>query len=452
MLKPRIFGDTQMETSYILSDHGMVLSYEEGKIIQKPLKNILDFEDLVIIKNVGFGSYSIQIKNEEIFSFNSHLTYHNKAVDDHFIKFEYLDNKIVFFKINDNYLSSFPDSSINTLPEAITQEKFRILSEQELKRIIYLSQNSLLIDEKLYSFTSASTEAMNFGDMRIEFNDLFSDINKNITEFTFFIDNFPFFAKIINPLFVYVIFGNGDILSQFKMSIKSLVDVGKYKGDVLIVTDHEEEVQELCKDYNLRNVIIIQATATDRLDFVGIRVRMLASDIVKSYSPIFYIDADVLIVKDINPTLVKSSKFEKISAQLEDYLYFNNRIKHNISVGSTLFNECPFEINDVNGFNGGVLFVPSGEKFQDIFKTAYIMMVKYTHRNGRESIPFYEQSILNYILYKSNNFSPEPVSSITELSCEEVKKDAVFIHYFPAGGERTTHMKNYIKELGPVST
>lgn len=157
MLKPRIFGDTQMETSYILSDHGMVLSYEEGKIIQKPLKNILDLEDLVIIKNVGFGSYSIQIKNEEIFSFNSHLTHHNKAVDDHFIKFEYLDNKIVFFKINDNYLSSFPDSSINTLPEAITWEKFRILSEQELKRIIYLSQNALLIDEKLYSFSSAST-------------------------------------------------------------------------------------------------------------------------------------------------------------------------------------------------------------------------------------------------------------------------------------------------------
>ncbi|GCD62596.1 hypothetical protein NBRC3278_1689 [Acetobacter pasteurianus NBRC 3278] len=99
MLKPRIFGDTQMETSYILSDHGMVLSYEEGKIIQKPLKNILDFEDLVIIKNVGFGSYSIQIKNEEIFSFNSHLTHHNKAVDDHFIKFEYLIIKLYFLKL-----------------------------------------------------------------------------------------------------------------------------------------------------------------------------------------------------------------------------------------------------------------------------------------------------------------------------------------------------------------
>lgn len=440
-----------MESGYILSDHGMILSYEEGKIIQKPLKDITKFGNLLTIKNVGFGNYSIQTESEEIFSFDSEFIHSNKSVDDHFFTVEFVDDHVIFLKTDNDYLSAFPDGSLQRVTRPLTWERFRILSDQDLKRIIYLSQNNLLIDGKLYKFSSASTDFMKFGDICIQFSDIFADINKNITEFTFFMDGFPFFAKVINPLFVYILFGNGDTLSQFKISIQSLADAGNYKGDVLIVTDHEDEVRDICEKYNFKNVIIIKSTATDRLDFVGIRVRMLASDIVKSYSPIFYIDADVLIVKDVNPILIKSSKFEKISAQLEEFPYLHNRIKHNVSVGSTLFNECPFEINDVSGFNGGVLFVPSGEKFQDIFKTAYIMMVKYTQKNGRESIPFYEQSVLNYILYKSNKFSSEPVSSITELSCDEINKDSVFIHYFPSGADRTAHMEKDIKELGLVN-
>ncbi|WP_212372880.1 hypothetical protein [Acetobacter persici] len=431
-----------MELGYLLSDHGMVLSYEEGKITQRPLNKITDFENLLIIKDIGFKNYSIKINSNDIFSFNSSLTCDNKAVDDIFIELKYVDQNIFFLNINDEYLSIFPDNSVHTVKQPITWEKFRVLSEIELKKIIYLSQNSLLINGDLYDFTSSSTDYMRFGKLCIPFDDIFSGINEKITEFTFFVEDFPFFARVINPLFVYVVFGKGDIISQFEISIKSLIRFGNYEGDILIATDNKKEINDICEHYGFRNIIFLESTAVDRLDFVGIRLRILSSDAVKLHSPIFYLDADVMIVNDVNRIIKKTSEFDKISAQLENYPFFNNKLKHNISVGSTLYNESPFEIDDVNGFNGGVLFVPSGEKFQNVFEIAYIMLVKYTQKNGRESIPFYEQSVLNYVLYKSNKFSAQPISNITELSCEDLKEDVIFVHYFPAGGERTIHMKN----------
>lgn len=434
-----------MKKFYLISCHGFVLAYENGKITQKNFYDINSIKDLIFISSRGMDSYQLRYGKGDIFGYDNKFDKNNKSVSDGFLEITHLRENIISIKGEKGFLSSNPDKSIDTKMHKFDWEEYRIISKKNIKRLSFISKNKLLIDNEIHSFTHANLDYLFFGKIKIKISDIISKINKSNTTFFYFDGNFPCQARIINPLFVYVVFGSGEILEQFKISIRSLFEIGHYYGDILIVSDQNESIfMDLLKRYDFRNVRIIKSFGSDRLDFVGSRVPILASEDLNFYSPIFYLDADVIVNKDISSVIEVSVKCTKISAQLENYDNFNNKLKSNISVGSTLFKENGFHISDVNGFNAGVIMVPCGEHFSNIFNISNITMVMLTKNNNRDSIPFYDQSVLNYVLYKFDMFSSYPITEFTELSCEHGVENATFIHFFPDGSIRTLKMQSFL--------
>ncbi|CAI9122404.1 hypothetical protein [Brytella acorum] len=433
---------------YLLTHHGFLLAIINNSICQIKIKDLNDFKNVIYIEDISKYKCRIKTKEGDVFSYDIKNKLDKIAVEECYLDIEYKSNKHVIIKYKGLFLSANTDMEVTLREHAFSWEEFRVVTEEDIEKILCISNNDILVNKKIHQFNCISGDEVKYKDISIKIDDILSEISKNKMEFSFFINEFPFYAKVINPLFVYVVFGD-DVFEQFKLSIKSLCDIGKYTGDIVIVTDmsHEIVTREIKRIYIKPNkIIIINANAKDRLDYVGCRINTLSSSLMFKYQPIFYLDADVLINNKLDNVIYKSVSSDKISAQLEDYPNFNNKIKHNISVGSTLFSESEFDIGNVNGFNAGIIMIPSGEKFHFVFKIAYKMIVLYTQKYGRDSIPYYDQSVLNYILYKFDLYSSSPISDVTELSCEAGIQEATFVHFFPSGNKRLEEMKKFLYE------
>lgn len=434
---------------YILTHFGKFLSENNGKIIQKSIDDVSSVDDLISIKKEA-GLYSLG-KNNSPFSFDSGLEFPNKAVTDDCIELIRSGNEdFIFIKTQKGFLSAQPNKDLECRSKPSLWEEFRILSKEEAEKIIFLSSKQILFEDKLLSFSENKTniEYLYFGDVKIKIDDLFEDINCPLkSDIIFFDDYVPCVAKIVNPAILYILYGSGDILDQFKISIESLSMFGEYKGTIFIATDiNKKFIKDVCKKHNLHNVFVIESRGFDRLDYVGSRIPLLSSDIFSRFQPIIYVDCDVIFNKPLKDNMQLFMKEEKISAQIEK----NHYITNNASNGSTLYSQHPFPLlSKGEGFNAGIIMIPSWEKLNYAFKAAYRMLISYTIKFGRNSIPFYDQSILNYVFYKLNVFDGTSITnSVSIPKIENIhNQEKGFVHFWPHGRSRSTFMREYVAYL-----
>ncbi|WP_129582343.1 glycosyltransferase, partial [Rodentibacter caecimuris] len=81
-------------------------------------------------------------------------------------------------------------------------------------------------------------------------------------------------------------------------SIRSLIEKGNYRGDILIKTDNIEKMREFCKEF--KNKFIL--SEIDKK--LGIFNRYwLHEPCLEEYSSLIYFDSDILTIRDISATL-----------------------------------------------------------------------------------------------------------------------------------------------------
>jgi len=278
----------------------------------------------------------------------------------------------------------------------------RLLPHDVAEKISYISKTELIISNSICRFCASKTDLQGiaFGDNYIEFECIEKSFSSSYNDEFFYNDGWIVKnAKFYNPTVLYVVFGYGEILDQLHLSLRSLFEIGKFSGEVIIgVDDNAIHVEKILNSLGIKKYRLIAYAPLDRLDMLGARVDLLSKDIMATFSPILYVDCDVIFDLDINEILQEIRKSKKILAQFEPW----SDIRSSSSTGADLYQEFPFECSDYHGFNAGVIGVPSGARFKSIFASVAESLVIYSMNKGRDAMFYYEQSMLNFVFKRLN--------------------------------------------------
>lgn len=102
-------------------------------------------------------------------------------------------------------------------------------------------------------------------------------------------------------LIYFCVYGKDIFYDCFYLSLKSLINFGKYNGDILIKTDNIEKCHKITEEFNNKFYY-------SEIDIsLGIFNRyLLQEDLLYKYDSIIYLDCDILSINDVNFFLNKT--------------------------------------------------------------------------------------------------------------------------------------------------
>lgn len=372
-----------------------------------------------------------------------------------------LKEKKRYVYISDQGKIDVTDNDIATLNE---RELFRLMTWDGLRDLWRVTRCSWSlgpqgehaeIDEWKSTFRS-----IQFGSLRISF-DVFCHAVSNKSadqEILLTTSRNIYRAVVYRPGILYIAFGE-KVLRELQAALKSLRNPGYYEGDILIATDHLPEQIYSVVPPSMRNQCrIIKVSAFDYSDYVSTRQMLLSSGELDQYAPLLYMDGDVVVNTPIEPILLGGALAPMASAQLE---VFNIDFRYSKSSGELLFSKDPYDCGRIEaGFNAGVFLVPNVRAMRHLLDPAFYTNIIFSDMNGRGSIPFDEQSVMNYALRKVDAFDATFINNITDVGGDRrspvvqqygnmaPSRARGFVHFWCYGGvNRGLPMEHYMREV-----
>lgn len=263
-----------------------------------------------------------------------------------------------------------------------------------------------------------------------------------------------FIMEIFNPLVFYTCFGNGEIIACTEESIYSLFTIGNFPGDVLIITDQEKiEFSEKLKPF-LNRIHLKQANAYDFFDFTIFRYMIYNIEEARRYSPIMYMDCDIIINEDINKVFH--------SAMATDKVLFSEEFKIDGAspwFGGVHWHEAgqDYELMDC-GINSGIFLFKSTETAKSLLFTVVQSMLhsqNVKHSREKHILETLDQPNLNYVLmaHFPNDFDAKILTNHVSHAANENFSNiklAGFAHFNGGLGNfesRANLMRNYVEYI-----
>lgn len=196
-----------------------------------------------------------------------------------------------------------------------------------------------------------------------------------------------------NPCVYYCCFGDY-YFEQLNVSLESLYEIGRYEGDVVVITDKDFEFVKNKLGSNFRsNTIVINFSALSKFDTYYARYFIHKMSEFNDYSSILYVDCDVVFDENVYGFLMDIAKSNKISAQMEVFSLKNR----SDAVGARILNSIDMVAKVELGFNSGILAIPNATRFSKEFDRLIATIRRYAKKNGRGSLSHFDQAIFNYI-------------------------------------------------------
>ena len=256
-----------------------------------------------------------------------------------------------------------------------------------------------------------------------------------------------------NPLVYYCCFGEGYVTRQLELATSSLSEIGIYDGEVLVLSNAEEVLSSVSADLRGKTHIRI-VNAADRLDFLSARMSLARMEDFNDYSPVLYMDLDVIVDRPVETVLLSVLASQKMSAQEEDF----NSLSIAEPAGAELFMRDRVDIEGLLGFNSGVVAFSNMAVAARVLSLMQISLEHYTQKNGRSSLYWCDQPMMNYIVRKLGVFQAEPISSatrtLTSLTGEFDPSDACgFVHFWncDGGAAKVSAMSEYLDYIRSLS-
>lgn len=421
-----------------------VLYNQDGRLVQKKVNAKFQVNNVVCIKEGRFGFCLETLDGKNIF--DSSFEFFSRSVPTFSGEVIFHENDVCSVKLNGNFMRANPNGDIDFIVKEINGwEKFLCLEIDDFLNFVFACEHewvSVSTEEKI----KVNLKESNFQNIKLanwsigfrRFIHAISDVRDNLN--FLFMDEWKVHKLfLLKPAIVFVVFGRGKTLKQFEICIQSLDNPAFYRGDIFIITDLSEEEILSCVPLIFQTKLnFMFMKALDQLDFVGARLSIFNTDILEGFQPIVYSDVDVIFDKNIDEFLRVSAMSDKCSAQIESF-HFHKDSPH---AGGTLFQKDEYVLGDVHGFNGGILMVPNLRQHGENLRACYHSLRNYTSEFGRDSIPFYDQRILNYILYKVNDFSPSPVTECTQVGGEGHKSIREMFELNPRDPKGFVHFWN----------
>lgn len=254
------------------------------------------------------------------------------------------------------------------------------------------------------------------------------------------------------------------IWKRFNRNTKNLNKIFKYirrySGDLLIITDiSRQNIEILCPELEGLNFYIWNIYNQYNLDFYSSRFKIFEWENIYRFSPLIYMDTDIVVDKPINDLLIEIFHETKMSAQMEA---FTQRVSDS-SVGGSLIkedNRCKNSFCKEPGFNSSLITIPKIENCISNIRKVYKCIYRYAEDSkSRTVLSHFDQSIANYVNFVDDcfdlsflkdqvNFFYYDAIRINDLSISEREQKNYFgfVHFWGTS-ERVKYMNIYIDSV-----
>jgi hypothetical protein len=322
------------------------------------------------------------------------------------------DSPIAHIGCQDLILRAFPDgrAELHSGP-GLDCDTYRLLDSDEVGFVLSLRQNRWFSSSRKLVIggdqITVDLRSIIIQDVKYEFK-FWKDEDSGVDALILIRDNWKIERLIkYKPLIFYAYYGHSEeLLMQLHNSLKTLFEIGNYAGNVCIVGDlNAHQIEWLSKETG-GAIESVSSTAFDRLDQVASRLNIPDIFSCDGFQPILYSDCDVVFDGPTYGILTDLLTSERMSAQLE---YFS-QLERDVSAGSELFAKDGLVVKDLHGFCAGLMGFPGARAMKRVLKFAKFCMEMYVRENGRNSLAYSDQAVLNYVAYKLNAYNSQPLT------------------------------------------
>ncbi|WP_342151555.1 hypothetical protein [Methylorubrum sp. SB2] len=254
--------------------------------------------------------------------------------------------------------------------------------------------------------------------------------------------------QLFRPLVFVVAYGPDEIFERLHLCLRSLFELGRYEGDVLVIGDKSHrELSALLPRLPMDRIHVQNLRAVSSFDYYSARYYFSDWESAHLYQPFLYMDLDAAVDCPVMPFFEAVAFHDKLSFQAETW----TRLDTHIPAGSALVRNDPgLEAHDLPGFNSGIFTVPSLTPHEGTLRKIREAIRRYLEQHGPKSLSHFDQPIVNYVTVK---LAPIDYAFLTPRV--RYTQNAVmvggdeplgFVHFWGNGPELTDVMARFIEE------
>lgn len=215
------------------------------------------------------------------------------------------------------------------------------------------------------------------------------------------------------PVVYFAAYGDPLVMRQFALAVTSLVTLGAYDGDIVVLTDKSPaEIAALFPAAVLARLALLPMPAVDRVGYIAARYAIATWPDAGDFQPLLYVDADLLFDRAVAPMLHAIAQADAICVTPEAWPLRDT----NAVGGHLLADDGCHPPPDRMGFNSGTQGIPNMQAH-----AGTLSLIARTLRNrrtavGRHAETFVDQPIANYVAYRTDTYDTELLARFVRLA------------------------------------
>ena len=334
------------------------------------------------------------------------------------------------------------DGTIVSRPGADEQTRFLPVSEAELDVLRYIASNDWVIRSSGKIVPRAAVSlgqwfGLRFDSLQVDLRyHLPLDLSQWPFRLTLFQDAWRIEQVCLyRPLVYFTAFRSPAVIEQLLLSIRSLVEIGGYKGDILVLTDRTRDtLASQLPNLEPARLWVYNTEPTDFAGYVASKYAILDIDWAAQFQPVAFMDPDIVFDADVAPLLATIARGDRISAPLEPF----SPLATAPSVGSGLLQLDGLSPRSAAGVNCGTIGIPNIAAHATALRTIRTIILNRADAFGRENSGWIDQEAANYVSFRLADFDTASITPYCRFggwseNDTSVAHRAGLVHFWPAG-------------------
>jgi hypothetical protein len=250
------------------------------------------------------------------------------------------------------------------------------------------------------------------------------------------------------PLIYYSAFDSPEILEQFAISVRSLIEFGRYQGPIVVLTDQvPQALTQFLPAEDLARVAVLPLRPADRPGYMAARYFILDWVDAWRFQPVLYVDTDIVFDNDVAPMLRAVAMSDRMAAPIERF----STLSANAASGAALLQRDFCSPGYMAGFNTGTLGIPNLRAHAETLRLIRRIIMNHAAMHGRGALPFVDQEIANYVSFRLTQFDTGLISRFVRFAGDDahIGNRCGLVHFWPVAGAaaRAQAMRDYTARL-----
>lgn len=404
-----------MKKTAVLTHDLRILCIQNSKLIACSLDNLPSLSDVVTLQQYSEG-WNFVSSSPENWWYDIQAGRFDRYAPEGCIHIQgdSFDKGICRFKWADTYFHTKVSGHVEIFDDVENYRReccFRLLDMEgvyalwrAMKERWILARRSQLVQVK--SGVSTIWD-IHFGRLIINFEDFIAGVKQREQlaqeELLLMADRNVYRALPYRPVVFYSLTAAHN-LTEFSVSLQSLIERGEYKGEVCIATSLPFKNIEAFIPKSLRNRCdFVKMKYHNKYDIYVPMLALLASGVLDRFSPVCCFDSSVLVTKPIDPLLRRAVQGRGISAPVEKVFQKNEQLK--IAPSSDFLHPKDIYYAGLKCIlNTSILIFPSTKKQKSLLVESLRCMSVHLHKNKNILYKNYEKNIIHYVSFMMDMF------------------------------------------------